>query len=64
MCPCRQYLLQIVLEYADDTVFIGRNRSAVEEVLLPFEREAEKIGLKINEELNKIHDNSKKQTIA
>ena len=42
-----------ILAYADDTVFMGRNRSAVEEVFVPFEREAEKIGLKISEEKTK-----------
>jgi Reverse transcriptase (RNA-dependent DNA polymerase) len=42
-----------ILAYADDIDIIGRNQAAVRDAYLAFEREANKIGLKINESKTK-----------
>jgi hypothetical protein len=38
-----------ILGYADDIDIIGRSQAAVREAFLTLEREANKVGLKINE---------------
>jgi hypothetical protein len=39
-----------LLAYADDIDIVGRSQSAVQDVYLALEREAAKLGLKINEQ--------------
>jgi hypothetical protein len=42
------------LTYADDIHIVGRSQSAVRDVYLALEREAAKVGLKINEQKQNI----------
>jgi hypothetical protein len=42
-----------LLAYADDTDIVGRSQSAVRDAYLALEREAAKVGLKINEQKTK-----------
>jgi hypothetical protein len=42
-----------LLEFADDTDIVGRSQSAVRNAYLALEREAAKVGLKINEQKTK-----------
>jgi hypothetical protein len=45
-----------LLAYADDIDIVGRSQSAVRNAYLALEKEAAKVGLKINDEKDKIYD--------